>query len=322
MILLGWENTFLCEGEGKTTISMLDFPTWFNTSCYGGLACCICAIIANTLYTIMRKRGTNHQLSGVLIACVLAALLLLPAIYWYNFRYPLIQKVVPFLEIVLLLGYITFCGWLLPLGATLVYWLFARPQMSASAIRTVAAQSQHNPPATMAWLPPRYQQGMLIPFVFGEEIPWGWLEYRSGNFQGQRLELKRCIISLGRDEDCDIWIDDEMASRRHAELAWCQGQAYLTDCDSLNGILLNGQRVRGFVQVSMNDVIEVGEQRFVFLLADQQAVPSDESDPLAHHKWRSALEEPGTEQFIAPPFTDPISGTGPTPLKLPMRQKQ
>ncbi|GHO88749.1 hypothetical protein KSZ_67550 [Dictyobacter formicarum] len=137
---------------------------------------------------------------------------------------------------------------------------------------------------------PRYQKGIEAPYVFREDIPWGWLEYKNGNFQGQRLALKRVVAALGREEDCDIWLDDEMASRHHAELAWHEGQAYLTDCGSLNGILLNGQQVQGSVPLSSQDLIEIGRQQFSFILAEQKELLADQYDPLINHTWRSTFD--------------------------------
>ncbi len=138
--------------------------------------------------------------------------------------------------------------------------------------------------------PPRYQPGRDAPLAFDEDTPWGWIEYRSGNFQGQRLALKRIVATLGRDESCDIWLDDDMASRHHAELAWDQGRVCLTDCDSLNGVLLNGQRIHGTVLLNTDDQFEIGAQRFAFILAEQQEILTEEHDPLTRHTWRSSLD--------------------------------
>src|SRR5207244_10279320 len=132
---------------------------------------------------------------------------------------------------------------------------------------------------------PRRQSGEDAPYVFGEDIPWGWLEHRGGRFQGQRLALKRTVITIGRGEDNDIWLDDDMASRHHAELIWDQGQIYLTDCESLNGVLLNKRPVRGTSLVESDDVLQIGTHRFVFVLAEQKNVLVAQDDPLTRHTW-------------------------------------
>jgi pSer/pThr/pTyr-binding forkhead associated (FHA) protein len=275
------------------------------------------SIAANALYTALRKRGTTRHLAGAIVICVVSALLLLPAMFWYNFRFNAAQAALPAMEIVLALAYVAACGWLLPLGTTVAYCLFSQPRLSATAARIASISVQRPggpisspgisglPGAKYAGGPsapapaaqqrvPRYPPGVLPPFVFGDESPWGWLEYRGGNFQGQRLALKRVLITIGRDEECDIWIDDDMASRYHAELIWEQGRSYLNDCESLNGVTLNGQRIRGAAVVQTNDHIEIGTYHFTFVMAEQKETTLEDSDPLAHHKWRSSLLDPVT----------------------------
>ena len=301
-----------CRGR-VMTISTIDFSIWFGTGCYGGLACCMLAIAVNALYTTLRQRGTTRQLAVVIVICVLAALLLLPAIIWFHLRFSVRQGQLAFIEIDIMLAYVAFCGWLLPLGATATYCLLAQPRESLTAKRILkdGKQAQFNgmPEQQQPSIPPRYQPGTSIPYVYSDDTPWGWLEYRTGNFQGQRLALKRAIITVGRDEANEIWLDDDMASRYHAELAWYAGQVFLTDCESLNGVFLNEQRIRQSVAISSNDLLEIGSHRFSFFLENESTRYFDDGDdPLLHHKWRSALDSLTAGSDILPatrPLTDP-----------------
>ncbi|MBV9712677.1 MAG: FHA domain-containing protein [Ktedonobacteraceae bacterium] len=271
----------------KTTINAVDFPTWFSAGCYSGLACCMFAIAVNALFTNLRQRGTTRQLAGAIVVCVIAALLLLLALVWYNLRFSVGQGKVATAEVELALVYVALWGWGLPLGVTATYCLFTSPRNTTTAMH-IALQM---PGATVAAVPtpPRYRQGVASPYVFDEETPWGWLQYRTGSFQGQQLALKRQVATLGRDEDCDIWLDDDMASRYHAELAYDKGKVYLTDCDSLNGVLLNGKRIRGTTTVEANDLIQIGDHCFSFILAAPRLAAAEQSDPLARHTLRSSL---------------------------------
>src|SRR5579884_4019889 len=178
---------------------MVVFPTWFNSGCYGGLACCMFAVAANALYTSLRQRGTTRQLAGAIVICVISALLLLPAIIWYNMRFAALQATLSFAEIEVALGYVALCGWILPLGVTSTYYLFTTPRSTTTSFHIPRLQRRAHPSAASALHPPRHQPGMLEPFVFDEDTPWGWLEYSGGNFQGQRLALKRKIATIGRD---------------------------------------------------------------------------------------------------------------------------
>lgn len=299
---------------------MIDFPTWFNAGCYGGLACCMCAIAANALYTSLRRKGTTRQLAGAIVVCVISALLLLPALVWYDLRFQTQGALLSFAEIEVALGYVALCGWLLPLGVTAAYCLYTLPRVSSASMELPRQKrSTRVNPSAIPQLPHR-QPGRLAPFVFSDDTPWGWLEYRGGNFQGQRLALKRVVESIGRDEDNDIWIDDDMASRHHAELAWDQGKVYVTDCNSLNGVLLNGQRIRTSMQVEANDLLEIGSQRFIFIMAEQVEAPSELSDPLAHHQWHSSEESLTGRVNTPPPPTQPMLGNPISSPSLPPLQ--
>jgi hypothetical protein len=48
---------------------------------------------------------------------------------------------------------------------------------------------------------------------------------------------------LGRDESCEVHLDDPMISRRHAEVVHAEGHWWLQDLGSRNGTMLNGKRV-------------------------------------------------------------------------------
>ena len=110
------------------------------------------------------------------------------------------------------------------------------------------------------------------------------------NCSARTCRSKRTIITIGRDEQCDIWLDDDMASRHHAELAWDNGRIYLTDCESLNGVLLNKRPVRGTGLVESNDLLQIGTHHFIFLLAEQKNLLTVPDDPLSRHTWRSSQD--------------------------------
>ncbi|HLZ62255.1 MAG TPA: FHA domain-containing protein [Ktedonosporobacter sp.] len=274
------------------------------------------SIAANALYTTLRHRGTTRQLASAIITCVVSALLLLPAVVWFTMRFSVKQAVISTAEIEVALAYVALCGWLLPLSITAAYYLFALPRSTNTALH-IPRQKGTPLQTTARSQPPRSQAGIVVPFVFSEDTPWCWLEYRSGNFQGQRLALKRVIATIGRDEQCDIWLDDDMASRHHAELSWHEGQAYLTDCESMNGVQLNGKVVRGSVPLTSNDIIEVGSHRFLFTLTEHTAASADD-DPLVRHKWRSSMDALNQSSTHLPSTTQ--LGIGTPNLKMPSHE--
>ncbi len=281
------------------TISMAEFSAWFLTSFYGGLVCCVLAILIalSHMYTAIKRRGMTRRVVGVVVVCNVTFVCLLPEFVWFHMHAGVRLS---FAEMMVLLCCVAFFGWLFPIGTSILSFVGSRAR--------VARIGEHVEKRSRAGLhPPRYQSGVQAPFVFSAETPWGWLEYRIGNFQGQRLALKRSVVIMGRDEDCDIWLDDEMASRKHAELSWEDGVAYLTDRDSLNGTRLNGRRVRGSVLLSSNDVVEIGSLRFLFLMTEQKTVTTDQYDPLVNHKWRSSDELQDAREAIRDSIPLPVT---------------
>lgn len=89
---------------------------------------------------------------------------------------------------------------------------------------------------------------------------------------GQRIVLTGSPVVLGRHADCDLVLQDEQASRRHAQVEPGPGGFVLVDLGSTNGTLLNGERVDQPVPLSPGDQIVVGGSLVRFVGATTAAV--------------------------------------------------
>jgi hypothetical protein len=98
-----------------------------------------------------------------------------------------------------------------------------------------------------------------------------------GGGREQRLPLTGERLVAGRSAQCDIRIDDEMASRRHFMLAQSPAGWQITDLNSTNGTLLNGRRLPPDVPVplALSDRITVGHATYVM----QRSAISPEPPP-------------------------------------------
>jgi len=76
---------------------------------------------------------------------------------------------------------------------------------------------------------------------------------------------------IGRDPVCEIRLNDESVSRRHASLRVDDAKVELTDQGSRNGVRVNGERIFGRVDLSPGDTIQVG----IYELALALAGPAD-----------------------------------------------
>lgn len=59
----------------------------------------------------------------------------------------------------------------------------------------------------------------------------------------KRQEIHTTQLLIGRDASCDLVIDNQSVSRRHAKLVHAEGGFVIIDLDSRNGVLQNGERV-------------------------------------------------------------------------------
>lgn len=61
---------------------------------------------------------------------------------------------------------------------------------------------------------------------------------------GTRLPLTDAIFSMGRLPECDLKIDDALASRRHCEIRPEPDGYRIVDLSSLNGTTVNGSKIK------------------------------------------------------------------------------
>src|SRR6266571_271494 len=85
------------------------------------------------------------------------------------------------------------------------------------------------------------------------------LTVTSAGGRTEALELGRQVV-LGRDPSCDVVLDDNLVSRRHAQLEVDDsGRMVLRDLGSRNGTFVNGQRIEGAVVLGGNERIGIGD---------------------------------------------------------------
>ncbi len=88
--------------------------------------------------------------------------------------------------------------------------------------------------------------------------PTAALIFLAGGPSSGRVALVRGVTVFGRGEECDVVLDDQLCSRRHAELQRVGAVFVLRDLDSTNGVSVNGQRLDAEVELRDGDVIQMG----------------------------------------------------------------
>lgn len=137
-----------------------------------------------------------------------------------------------------------------------------------------------------------------------------------GMERGRVYSRSTLPVSIGREEDNTIQLNDDRISRFHAKLQDHSGRVILTDLDSTNGTRVNGHPIQMRV-LQQGDVISVG--RCVLLFSERQDDDSlteeglVESDPTRTAYVPGGIAEHDDEEsdisFDEPP--DPGFGTEP-----------
>jgi pSer/pThr/pTyr-binding forkhead associated (FHA) protein len=89
------------------------------------------------------------------------------------------------------------------------------------------------------------------------------------------------VFTMGRSKDCNLTLDEPLASREHVEVTLVDGRYWIRDCESTNGTLLNGVKLAGKQSLKDGDEIYVGATRIKFLVdnaALSEAAADDDPD--------------------------------------------
>lgn len=121
-------------------------------------------------------------------------------------------------------------------------------------------------------VPEAFDDKTFVPQMTSQEwsigVPYLLLRREDGSTQTMRLEGDYWI--LGRDEGCDITIDDPKASREHCEIYHKQKKFFITDKGSSNGTLVNYKKIQANKEVPLKsgDQIQIGKYLFIFEIRD------------------------------------------------------
>jgi hypothetical protein len=116
-------------------------------------------------------------------------------------------------------------------------------------------------------------------------------------YHGTDLRLTEgTTLFIGRDATCDICIDDDLASRRHAQVTVREEFVEITDLGSRNGVFVNGAAITAARRLDSGDWFRVGRSEFGLrlLLIDRASA----GKPTGEHPWPSAAA------------SNPLKGTG------------
>jgi len=90
------------------------------------------------------------------------------------------------------------------------------------------------------------------------------LVVRKGPQPGERFFIDRPRLTIGRDPESDIFLNDMTVSRMHAVVEQVGSVVSISDAGSLNGTYVNGVLVDG-AELGHGDSVQIGTFQMTFL---------------------------------------------------------
>lgn len=129
---------------------------------------------------------------------------------------------------------------------------------------------------------------------------------RSGPTPGVIFPLEGDQLTIGRDANNGVPINDVEVSRKHSRLTFQGGKYVLEDLGSTNGTFVNGQRLAGPAVLKAGDVVSLGEQ--IVLMYD--AINTDTGATIAVSRKSARANPPPIQAApVAPVYASAPGGS-------------
>ncbi|NJN44671.1 MAG: DUF3662 domain-containing protein [Anaerolineae bacterium] len=125
---------------------------------------------------------------------------------------------------------------------------------------------------TQSFLPPLTPHEMALPFING------FLIFN----QVEVFPLENTVVTLGRQWDADLIVDDTRVSRLHAQIRMVDGRYVVFDLGSTGGTFVNGERIQQRV-LFRGDVLSLAGVDLIF---GQDEIEEDETKPMKNQVFR------------------------------------
>ena len=136
-----------------------------------------------------------------------------------------------------------------------------------------------------------------------------------GMEKGRVYSRLKLPVSVGREDENTIQLNDDRISRFHAKIQDSSGRVILTDLASTNGTRVNGHWIQMRI-LQIGDVISVG--RCVLLLAgkqeDEKPAPTDDPDPFRTAYVKGGVTTEDDSKHLD--FIEPLPGVTEEPMDL------
>jgi DNA-binding winged helix-turn-helix (wHTH) protein len=82
--------------------------------------------------------------------------------------------------------------------------------------------------------------------------------------EGKTFAISEGSQIIGRESNCQVWIDADTVSRHHARITILDRRVTIEDLGSKNGTFVRGTQIADAVDLHDGDRVEIGEYRLIF----------------------------------------------------------
>jgi pSer/pThr/pTyr-binding forkhead associated (FHA) protein/outer membrane protein assembly factor BamB len=119
------------------------------------------------------------------------------------------------------------------------------------------------------------------------------LEVLSGEMKGKSFQVSQNVVKVGAEAGNDLLLPEQQISREHAEFRMIGDAWYIIDLGSLNGVTVNGDRIRTKTEIFEGDRIAFGPVEVVV-----RGVKRGKTVPMATHPNSKLVVETGAGRFF------------------------
>lgn len=136
----------------------------------------------------------------------------------------------------------------------------------------------------------------------------------TGPTQGKIFPVEGDIITIGRESENQIVINDAEVSRKHSQLILQGGKYILSDLGSTNGTFVNGQRLTGQHILQPGEIISLGEQISLSFDLIPHVDPNATMVSASHIPGPRPAAQPAQQSVAQPAYAGHVPvGPAPTP---------
>ena len=118
------------------------------------------------------------------------------------------------------------------------------------------------------------------------------------NFKIDERELEQGSLSIGRNKDNALRIDDPAVSNHHAQIVTVFDSSYVEDLGSTNGSFVNGKRIKSHT-LHNGDVLTIGHYQILFQSAPAASVPDANATMMMGVSQLEELTQKAREKKVA-----------------------